>query len=171
MRSYLGKNRLQIAEYFSELKATVDIHVETYIAENQLDRAEIDKLNNAREGWFKEANECEASNLAELEKREDRDLNLTDKKLLKRFGFIFKFYGDVIETGCFIWRFVSTDKYLSPRQIASFQVMVEHLGCENRDYEQAPLPGIESFRMLFKICKSEMYDVSKLNILIKILFS
>jgi hypothetical protein len=99
MNCFLRPNRLRIADYFSELKATLDIHVETYIAENQHDRIGIDKLNKAREEWFKEADECEASNLAEeLEQREDRDLELDDEKLLTRFCFIFEFNGDVLKT-------------------------------------------------------------------------
>jgi HSP90 family molecular chaperone len=74
MSSFFRQNRLRTANYSSELKATIDIHVETYIAENQHDQATIDKINKAREEWIKEVDECEVSNLAELEKREDRDL-------------------------------------------------------------------------------------------------
>jgi hypothetical protein len=161
MSSFFRTNRLRIADYFSELKATVDIHVEIYIAENQHDQSGIDKLNKAREGWFKEADECEAINLAELEIREDRDMELDDEKLLQRFCFIFEFYDDVLETGCFIWRFVSTDTYMNPRQIGCFKVMIEHLGCEKCDHEQTPTPGPESLRMLFKVVKLKKYEVSE----------
>jgi hypothetical protein len=155
MKSYFSTNRLRISDYFSELKATVDALVEIYIAGNQHDQAAVEMLNKAREDWFIEADECEAFNLAELENLDDRDLELSDKKLLKRFCFIFEFHGDVLETGCFTWRFVSTDKYVSPSQIARFQVMIGYLECENCDYVQVSNPGVEGFRMLFKGVKSE----------------
>jgi hypothetical protein len=161
MSSFLGKNRLQIADYFSELKATVDIHVETYIAENQHDRTEIDKLNKAREGWFKEADECEESNLAELERRENKDLNLDDKELLKRFCFIFEFHGNVLETGCFTWHFVSTDTYMSPVQIACFQAMIVYLACDNCDYTEIPGPDPDSLITLFQRVESNVYVKKK----------
>jgi hypothetical protein len=159
MNSFLRTNRLRIADYFSELKAMVDAHVETYIAENQHDQAGIDKLNKAREEWFKEADECEASNLAELEKRKDRDLELDDEKLLTRFCFIFEFNGDVLKTGCFTWHFVSTDIYMSPSQIACFQAMIDFLDRDNCNYAQM-LHGLESFRLLFKSVEFETYNVS-----------
>jgi hypothetical protein len=155
MSSFLGKNRLRIVDYFSDLKATVDIHVETYIAENQHDQPGIDKLNKAREGWFKEADECETINLVELENHEDRDLNLDDMELLKRFCFIFEFYGDVLETGCFTWRFVSTDTHINPSQLDCFQMMIDFLDCDNCDYKHAPYPDVKSLRLLFKGVKSE----------------
>jgi hypothetical protein len=117
-------------------------------------------LNKAREDWFIEADECEKSNLVELDNLDDRDLELADKKLLKRFCFIFEFHGDVLETGCFTWRFVSTDRYVSSSQIACFQVMIGFLECENCDYVQAPNPGVESFRMLFNGVKSETETTS-----------
>jgi hypothetical protein len=160
MNSFLRTNRLRIADYFSDLKATVDVHVETFISENQHDRAGIDKLNKAREEWFMEADECEASNLAELEKRENRDLELDDEKLLKRFCFIFEFHGDVLQTDCFTWRFVSTDTYMTPGQIACFQAMIEYLCCEIVDYAKEPQPGHENFEMLFVVTKSEWNNVS-----------
>jgi hypothetical protein len=159
MNSFLRTNRLRIADYFSDLKATVDVHVETFISENQHDRAGIDKLNKAREEWFKEADECESSNLAELEKRKDRDLELDDENLLKRFCFVFEFEGDVLETGCFTWRFFSTDIYMSPSQIACFQVMIDFLDKDNCNYAQVP-HGLESVRLLFKSVEFEKNDVS-----------
>jgi hypothetical protein len=110
------------------------LHVETYISENQHDQATIDKINKAREEWIKEVDECELSNLAELEKREDRDLELEEDNLLKRFCFIFEYPGDVLQTQCFTWRFVSTDTFISPRQIACFQLMVSCLGFECGKY-------------------------------------
>jgi hypothetical protein len=158
MNSFLGQNRLRITDYFSELKATVNALVETYIVENQHDQAAVDKLNKARKGWFKEADECEASDLAEFEKREDRDLELEEEKLLKRFCFSFEFQGDVLETGCFTWRFVSTDIYMSPGQIACFQVMIKYLVCDDCNYEQVPPPGPESLSSLFKSVKSNLYN-------------
>jgi hypothetical protein len=167
MSSFFMKNRTRIADYFSEFKTTVDTLVETYIAENQHDQAGIDKLKKTRERWFREVDECEASNLAELEKSEDRDLDLEDGKLLKRFCFLFEFHGDVLETGCFTWRFVSTDRYVSPSQIACFQAMIGYLACDDCDYTQVLPPGPESFSLLFKKginMRYNEYNVSKLNI-------
>jgi hypothetical protein len=161
MSSFLGRNRLRIADYSSELKTTVDTHVETYIAENQHDQPGIDKLNKAREEWFKEADECEASNIAELAKREDRDLELNDEKLLKRFCFIFEFHGDVLETGCFTWRFVSTNMYMSPHQIACFQMMIRFLECDDCDYVRTPNPGPGCLKILFQSAKTDSF-VNKL---------
>jgi hypothetical protein len=163
MDSFFGKNRLRIADYFSELKATVDTHVETYIAENQHDQPGLDKLNKAREEWFKETDECETSDLAELEKREDRDLELDDEKLLTRFCFIFEFQGDVLETGCFTWRFVTTDTYMTPGQISCFQAIIEYTCCEILDNARELPPGLENFKMLFKGAKSELNNVSQFS--------
>jgi hypothetical protein len=163
MSSFLWKNRLLIDEYFRGLQTTVDTRVETYIAENQHDQAGIDKLNKAREEWFKEADECEASNIAELENSKDRDLELDDEKLLTRFCFIFEFPGDVLETGCFTWRFVSTDTYMSPSQTNCFQMVIYCLNCDECEYEQAPPPGPESMQILFKGVVSECFDVNKIT--------
>jgi hypothetical protein len=161
MSCFLGKNRLRIADYSSELKATVDTLVETYIAENQHDQAGIEKLNKAREEWFNEADECETSNLAELEKREERDTELQDDQLLTRFCFIFEFQGDVLDTGCFTWHFVSTDTYMTPGQIACFQAMIVHLACDNCGFTQTPPTGPECLKIIFKSFKPDFYTVSK----------
>jgi hypothetical protein len=130
MNSFFGRNRLRIADYSSELKATIDIHVETYIAENQHDQPKVDEANKAREEWVREIDQCEVDNLAKLEKRKDRDLDLEDETLLKRFCFVFEFKTYVSnETICFTpplaWRFISTDTLMSPDQIACIQVMIE----------------------------------------------
>jgi hypothetical protein len=151
MSSFFGQNRLRIANYSTELKATIDVLVETYIAENQHDQAGIDKINTAREEWLKEVDKCEVDNLAELEKHKDRDLELQDEKLLKRFCFIFEFFGDVLETGCFTWRFVSTDTYLRPGQIACFQVMTRFMKySDDCDYEKVALPCSDTLYKIFK---------------------
>jgi hypothetical protein len=123
MNSFFGRNRLRIANYSSELKATIDIHVETYIAGNRHNQPYVDEANKAREEWVKEIDECEVDNLARLEKREDRELELEDEKLLKRFCFVFEFHLRVIEAGCFAsplaWRLISTDTFMSPDRLHS----------------------------------------------------
>jgi hypothetical protein len=156
MSSYFMRNRLKIANYSSELKARIDIQVETYIAENQNEHADIDKANKAREEWIKELHECEVENLAELEKREDRDTDLDYEQLLKRFCFIFEFHAHVVDTGCYTsplaWRFISTDIYISQEQIGCFQVMISCLDFDSGEFDYAqhfPM-GFESLEILFK---------------------
>jgi hypothetical protein len=161
MSSFYCKNRLKIANFASELKTTFDIHVETYIAENQHDQSQVDKVNKAREEWINEINECEAENLAELEKREDRDLELNEEILLKHFCFIVEYLGDVLETGCFTWRFISTDTYMSLEQIAIFQVMIQALDCDIVDYAQPPSTDFKRFEQLFDSPDSTISYVNK----------
>jgi hypothetical protein len=150
MNSFYSKNRLKIANYSCELKTTIDIHAETYIAENQHDQFQVDNVNKAREKWVKEIDKCEVDNLADLEKREDRELDLEEEILLKCFCFIVEYLGDVLETGCFTWRFISTDAYMSFEQIACFQVMIEALECDGVDYAQPPPMDFKRFEKLFE---------------------
>jgi hypothetical protein len=126
MSSLFG-NRLRIANHSSEVKASIDALVATHVADNQNDQTEIDKINKLREEWLKEVDECEAHNMADVEKRDDKDLELTNAELFKRFCFVFEFNGDVTETGRFTGRFISTDTYLSPNQVACFQVVVSFM--------------------------------------------
>jgi hypothetical protein len=168
MNSLYRQNRLRTANYSSELKATIDILVETYLAKNQHNQAETDKLNKAREEWIKEVDECEESNLAELENSENRDLMQGDDNLLKRFCFIFEYRGDVLETGCFMWRFISTDTFLSPSQIACFQVMASCFGCDSGEFDYARVfsAGLESLERLFKVEKTLTTNVNNERIFI-----
>jgi hypothetical protein len=149
MNSFYGRNRLRIADYSSELKATIDIHVETYIEKNHHYQLQVDKANKAREEWVKEIDECEVDNLAELEKRKDRDLDLEDETLLKRFCFVFKFRSYYVhETGSFTWplawRLISTDKFMSPDQIACIQMMIECAEFDSDDVETVRRSQINS---------------------------
>jgi hypothetical protein len=116
-----GENKLKIINYYDELKARVDLYVELYTNHNRFNSERVDKVNAAREQWFNEHDKCLKFNIDKLEKREDKHLLLEEKELFKRFCFIFQVPGDVLFSGRFTWRFISTDMYLSPGQIVCFE--------------------------------------------------
>jgi hypothetical protein len=129
---FKATNRLRIADYFTDLKNKIDLLVEIYISDNQHDPARIDEINKVREEWIKEANECQAHDLAELEENEDKDLLIADEQLFKRHCFLIYSHADVKTTGCFTGRFISTDVYLRPGQIECFQELLKFTSSENR---------------------------------------
>jgi hypothetical protein len=118
---YLGENKLKILNYYDELKTRVDLYVELYTYHNRFNSERINKVNAAREQWFNEHDTCLKFNIDELEKREDKHMLLEERELFKRFCFIFQVYGDVFHSGRFTWRFISTDMFLSPGQIACLE--------------------------------------------------
>jgi hypothetical protein len=118
---HLGENKLKIINYYDQLKARVDLYVELYTYYNRLNSERVNKVNAAREQWFNEHDTCLKFNFDELEKRDDKNLLLEEKQLFKRFCFIFQVHGNVLHSGRFTWRFISTDMYLSPGQIVCFE--------------------------------------------------
>jgi hypothetical protein len=83
-------------------------------------------VNASREAWLKEIDECETSNLDQCKNEEESEgLELNDEVLFKRFCFLVEFYGNVLMTGCFTWRLISTDLYLRPGQIECFQELIK----------------------------------------------
>jgi hypothetical protein len=128
----IATNRLRIVDYFDDLKNKIDLLVEIYISDNQHDQARVDEINKAREKWVKEADECQAYNLAELEKNERKDELVTDEELFKRFCFLVHSHADVKTTGCFKGRFISTDVYLRPGQIECFQELFKFTSIKNK---------------------------------------
>jgi hypothetical protein len=123
MSSHRATNKLKIVDYFDDLKNKIDLLVEIFINDNQHDQARIDEINKAREEWIKEADECQAFNLAELEKNKRKDEQITDEELFKRHCFLIKSCAD-LQTGCFTGRFISTDVYLRPGQIECYEKLL-----------------------------------------------
>jgi hypothetical protein len=117
---------------FDYLKSTIDLLVEIYISDNQHDQARIDEINKVREEWIKEADECQAHNLAELEMNENKDELIADKELFKRYCFLIFSNVDLETTGCFTGRFISTDVYLRPGQIDCFQELLKFTSIKNK---------------------------------------
>jgi hypothetical protein len=74
-------------------------------------------LNKAREQWVREADECAAHNLAELDKRADKHLPLESTDLFKRFCFTVQVDWTFNNTLSFKHRLLSTDTYLTPGQV------------------------------------------------------
>jgi hypothetical protein len=124
MDSNYKENRLKIDGYFTELKNKIDLLVEIYTNDNQHEPVRIDETNRARGEWIKEIDECEAHDLADLEKNDNKHIILEVKELFKRFCFIIRIHGDVFTTGRFIWRFFSTDMFLDQDQVVSFRAML-----------------------------------------------
>jgi hypothetical protein len=135
---FRANNELKIVDYYSDLKNKIDLLVEIFICDNQHDPNGIDEINKVREEWIKEADECQAHNLAELEKNENKDELITDEQLFKRHCFLIYSYADVKTTGCFTGRFISTDVYLRPGQVECFQELLKYTSKRNLNlYEQA----------------------------------
>jgi hypothetical protein len=128
---FRATNKLRIANYFIDLKNKTDLLVEIYISDNQHDQVCIDEINNAREAWIKEADECQAYNLAALEMNENKDELVADEQLFKRFCFLINSNADLETTGCFTGRFISTDVYLRPGQIKCFQELLKFTSIKN----------------------------------------
>jgi hypothetical protein len=119
---FLGANRLRIVEYFDELKAKVDICVETFIAANYQDKEKVAKTNEVRTEWLKEIDECEKFNLIELKKREDKNSQLQDEQLFKKLIFEFELSEgkELIDL-----RLISIDTYIKPGKIKCFQIALK----------------------------------------------
>jgi hypothetical protein len=154
---YRANSIWRIVDYFDDLKNRVDLLVEIYISDNQHDQARIDEINEAREEWIKEADECQAHNLAELMENENKDSLIQDEELFKRFCFLIYSYSGVQTTGCFTGRFISTDVYLRPGQVKCFQELLKftsngnkYLAEQEMDREQV----IESLEKIFFCVKS-----------------
>jgi hypothetical protein len=64
-------------------------------------------VNTARENWLNEIDDCEKSNLSEI-----KEIEIEETKI---FCFLIEFYGDVLESGRFTWRLISTDMYHVPQ--------------------------------------------------------
>jgi len=63
--------KLWIIEYFESLVQQVDIDTETLILENELNEAEIQKLNSTREYYINEIVKTQAKNLSAYEKKSE----------------------------------------------------------------------------------------------------
>jgi hypothetical protein len=119
--TFLGANRLRIVEYFDELKAKVDVCVETLIAVNHQNSQQETRINQARADWFAEIDESEKFDLAELENRKDKNTKLENEELFKKFMFEFTVTmgGDLTDL-----RIISINTYITPGQIECFQVVM-----------------------------------------------
>jgi hypothetical protein len=84
----MNSNRMRIDGYFTELKNKIDLHVEIYIQDNLHDPTRIDDLNKTREEWIEEIFLCQANNLVELEKNENKYMILEDEHLFKSNCFV-----------------------------------------------------------------------------------
>jgi hypothetical protein len=142
-------NIMRIDDYFTNLKARIDLLVEIYIQENHHNHPLVELINKSREECINEINECEAEDLDELEKNEKRHIFLDDEVLFKRFCFIFQFLGDVLTTGRFTWHFISTDMFLRPGQVECFQELVKFIPSIDAGHEYTFKSQAESLKMLF----------------------
>jgi hypothetical protein len=124
MRCRLRANRMRIDGYLTELKNKIDLQVEIYIQDNQHDPTRINELNKARDEWIEEIDLCQTYNFIQLEKNENKYMILEDEHLFKNHCFVIQFFGNVLETGRFTWRFFSTDIYLRPGQIECFEAIL-----------------------------------------------
>jgi hypothetical protein len=118
---FLGANRLRIDENTKDLKAKVDVSVETYIAAHHQDKKRETRINRVRAEWFEAIDNCEQFNLTELEKREDKNLKLEDEQLFKRFIFEFKVAD---EKELINLRLIAIDKYITPGKVECFQILM-----------------------------------------------
>ena len=120
-------NRLRIVDYFDSVVNQTDLKVEEFIRDYQNvvnGEPYIDEINSAREKWIAEIRECEAFNLAECGENKEP---IEDRQLFKRFCFLFEWTRDFLNNSLFTWRLVSTDKWLSEKQIVCFQALIKHL--------------------------------------------
>jgi methionine-rich copper-binding protein CopC len=120
--SFLGENRIRIAEYFDDLKAKLDVCVETCIAANHQDQETVARINKVRSEWLKEIDECEKFNLAKLEEREDKSLKLEDEDLFKKIVFEFELPEgkEVVDL-----RIISIDTHMTPGKIECFKIAMK----------------------------------------------
>jgi hypothetical protein len=118
-------NKLRIINYFEDLKSKVDLQVELYILDNRHYQAAVDEINSVREKWLQEIKDCEEFNISECVESGAKSSKNDDEFLFKRFCFLIEFNGDVLQTGRFIYRLISTDKYLRPGQIECFEVILK----------------------------------------------
>jgi hypothetical protein len=146
-----ASNKLRIVGCFDDLKNEIDLLVEIYISENPHDQACVDEINNARDEWIKEADECQAYNLAELENNENNDELVPDELLFKRHCFLIHSNADLQTTGCFTGRFISTDVYLRPGQIECFQELLKFTSSENKYLDEQAMDKEQLARSLKKI--------------------
>jgi hypothetical protein len=129
---FKATNKLRISNYFDDLKNKIDLLVEIYINDNQHDPTGVDEINKVREEWIKEADECQAHNLAELEQNENKDELITDDQLFKRFCFFIYSSVDLHTSDFFTQSFISTDVYLRPGQIECFQELLKFTSSGNK---------------------------------------
>jgi hypothetical protein len=123
--NFLGANRLRIVEYFDELKAKVDICVETFIAANYHDKEKVAKINEVRTEWLNEIDDCENFNLIELKKCEEKNLQLPDEQLFKKLIFEFEVpKGEALIDS----RLIAIDTYITPGKIKCFQIAMKVIG-------------------------------------------
>jgi hypothetical protein len=155
-------NKFKIFDYFDGLVSKVDEKVERYIVANQDNQPRIDEVNAIRDKWIKELRECEAFDLAQCQadsKKEEPPVE--DSVLFIKFCFVVEVHGDVLASGRFTWRLISTDMYLSAEQVACFQELVKIIDYNKNpavDYEKVPLTR-SSFDKLFNM--KSIQDVIK----------
>jgi hypothetical protein len=118
---FLGENRLKIVEYCDELKAKVDVCVETCIAAHHQDKEKVARINQVRADWLKEIDERENFNLTELEKRGDKNLQLKDEELFKKFIFEFEVHNgkEIVDL-----RMLAIETFIAPGKVKCFQTAI-----------------------------------------------
>ena len=120
-------NRIKTVEYSDLLINKIDLKVEQFIADcHHLPNGQeyIDELNSQREKWIAEIRECEEFNLTECGDNKEK---IEESELFKRFCFLFEWPGNVLETTQFTWRLISTDKWLSEKQIDCFSLILSQM--------------------------------------------
>jgi hypothetical protein len=142
-------NRVKLSDYFDGLVSDLDLQVELYIKKNIHCQRLVDEVNATRNVYIAEIRSCEAYNMSLLNVNNDSvleessqqtkqpnkpesamnvtvvDENASTELLFKRFCFIIELYKDSVENEHFSWRLFSTDRFLKPGEITSFQEMLK----------------------------------------------
>jgi hypothetical protein len=135
-------NKLKIINYFDDLVSKIDRFVELYTADNQHNQAIVDATNKARREWLKEIDACLRFNISQCRENEEGKPPIEDSELFKCFCFLIELMGDVLTSGRFTWRLVSTDMYLRPGQIEIFQEVLKFTNIDhNMEYILELLAG------------------------------
>jgi hypothetical protein len=160
--NFLGANRLRIVQYFDELKAKVDVCVETCIAAHHQDKERERKINQVRANWFKAIDEREKLNLSELEEHGDKCMKLEDEELFKKFMFEFEVHGG---TELIDLRIIAINAYMAPGKVECFQIAMKVI---DQDLKVADLQE-KCLNKLFVYSEKTSINVKK--IIVSILYN
>jgi hypothetical protein len=131
-------NILKVSDYFDDLVAYLDLQAELYVKNNIHCQHLVDEANAARLVYIAEIRACEAYNISLLRENNDHKLDESQQQnrtqptvvastelLFKKFCFIIQLYKSSVEDEHFSWRLFSTDRFLSPGEINSFQEILK----------------------------------------------
>jgi hypothetical protein len=164
---------MKLSDYFDGLVSDIDLQVELFIRNNLHCEQLVDEANAARDAYIAEIRECEAYNMSLLtDEKDDKldepqqqitqpkepelnpavaatDENASIELLFKRFCFIIELYKGRVGDEHFSWRLFSTDRYLTPAEIISFQELLKFTVNDTRNY--LPSSGAISSNISFNL--------------------